>query len=124
MRKLSAAELLKLMSSGATIEKEDVEPMVVEGLATLIEQMREIAETQQQMNQAQCDVMATAVTNLTKALVNFKGGTVDLKPLEKLIEQLKTPPVVEKPNYRFNVQRNTRGFITGMTVAPDTPTLN
>jgi len=123
-RKLSIKELTKLLDGGASIEAPDDQPLMIEGLEDVLNQLRAITEAQQQSVQDQSVAIATALNQLTEALANFKGGTVDMRPLEKLVTAMKTPPPVERPNYQFNVQRNTRGFITGMTVAPQDPTIN
>jgi hypothetical protein len=125
MRKISVKDLAKLLDNGAAVEmSEEAESRQTKVFEDLVVQMQSLQETQQRAVEVQASAMVETVDKLTNALRGFKGGEVDLKPLEKLIDKLNQPTVVEKPNYRFNVQRNTRGFIIGMTVAPDTPTIN
>ena len=123
-RKLSASELLEIVQQGGKVSREQGSSVASEGFTQLMDQMKSLVNSHQQAAEQQRQLMTQVMTRLTEALKDFKGGEVDLKPLESLVAKLTETQHVEKPTYQFHVERNSRGFMTGMTAKPSTPTIN
>jgi hypothetical protein len=124
MRKVTPEELLALINQGAKISREDDEPRVIAGFAELVKQMEALVEAQKQTARAQSELLTAVMGRLAEAMEKFKGGTVDLKPLEALVKQIDASHHVERPRYEFQVKRNQRGLLTGMTASPEKHTIN
>jgi len=118
MRKVSQHELLKLVQSGAELSTEDDAPRVIEGFTDLVTQTKSLVSAHKASAEKQNEVLAVVMDRLSTALEQFRGGDVDLKPLEGLLAEIKAIKQVERPVYQFNVQRNHRGLLTGMTASP------
>lgn len=120
-KKKSAAELLEIIKEGGSVLSKENRS---EEVLNVVEELRKLITIQQSQMAEQQATMNKLIADLTQAIKNFKGGEVDLKPLETLIDKLVAVSVIEKPAYRFDVERNSRGFITTMTAKPSTPTIN
>ena len=118
MRKVNPEELIRMLSEGAEVSRDDDKPKVIEGFDELINQFGIMAAAQEEAAVSQRQLLAAVMERLSEALEQFKGGTVDLKPLESLVRQIEASHQIERPRYDFQVQRNSRGLLTGMTASP------
>lgn len=124
MRKVNPQELLALINQGAEVSREDDEPRVIAGFAELVKQMEALVDAQRQTAQSQAALLTAVMARLSVALEDFRGGTVDLEPLEGLVRQINASHHVERPSYEFEVKRNQRGLLTGMTATPEKHSIN
>ena len=124
MRKVNPQELLALINQGAEVSREDDEPRVIDGFAELVKQMEALVDAQRQTAQSQAALLTAVMARLSVALEDFRGGTVDLEPLEGLVRQINASHHVERPSYEFEVKRNQRGLLTGMTATPEKHSIN
>jgi ATP-dependent Clp protease ATP-binding subunit ClpA len=121
---VSQSRSFEIIQQGGKVSRESESSAIPEGFTQLMDQMKELVNTHQQNIEQQRVLLMKVMERLSEALENFKGGTVDLKPLEALVEKLTTMQHVERPTYEFHVERNSRGFMTGMTAKPSSPTIN
>jgi hypothetical protein len=124
MRRLSPQDLLALVSQGAEVSKKDDKPKVIEGFDALVSQMEAMVKAQKESADSQRELLTAVMGRLSEALEQFKGGTVDLKPLESLVKQIESSHQTERLRYDFQVKRNQRGLLTGMTAIPEKHTIN
>jgi len=124
MRKVNPEELIRMLSEGAEVSHEDDKPKVIEGFDGLVNHLEAMVKAQKESADSQRELLTAVMGRLSEALEQFKGGTVDLKPLESLVRQIESSHQVERPRYDFQVQRNSRGLLTGMTANPAKPTIN
>jgi len=117
-RKISAAELLEILQRGGTITRDQEPTVILECFSRLMNQMRELVNNHQKMMEQRNETMQGVLQKLTVALTNFDGGTVDIEPLRLLVSQMKSAMECKKTEYQFHVERNSRGFITGMVAKP------
>jgi len=111
MRKVSAAELLRVVQDGGEVHQQE-QP----DFDDVLSKLQELVASHQTSVKQQQNQMQGVVTRLANALEDFKGDGIDLSPIETLVKELiATQKPVAKPNYKFHVERNSRGFITGMT---------
>ena len=123
VRSISAAELLEIMGDGGTVERDNA-PEMADVFKDVLSQLQSLIDTQRSQVEEQQALNRDALLQVASALSNFKGGTVDVRPLERLLAKMTTVQDTPRPSYTFDVERNSRGLLTGMTAKPATPVLN
>ena len=119
MPSLSREELEDLKESGAEIE---IEPqrLVVEGLieqlkalvpdnSEVLSEIRKLTEAISNLAAHSTVVECTPTIDCTPRVESVNNVTVDTTPLIQAMDRM-----MQRPNYRFTVHRNNRGFIESM----------
>ena len=123
VRSISAAELLEIMGDGGTVERDNA-PELADVFKDVLSQLQSLIDTQRNQVEEQQALNREALFQVANALNNFKGGTVDVRPLERLLAKMTAVQDAPRPSYVFDVERNSRGLLMGITAKPATPVLN
>lgn len=119
MLKMTRQELHEMEDDGAEFE---IEPqrMVVEGLieqlralvpdnSEVLSEIRRLTEAISNLAAHSTVVECTPQIDCTPIINPVNNVSVDMAPLTQAVERL-----MQRPNYRFTVTRNNRGFIESM----------
>ena len=123
VRSISAAELLEIMGDGGTVERDNA-PELADVFKDVLSQLQSLIDTQRNQVEEQQALNREALLQVASALNNFKGGAANMAPLERLLAKMTAVQNTPRPSYVFDVERNSRGLLTGMTAKPATPVLN
>lgn len=109
---ITEQELNAMRNRGATIKREPREVVSEELNAALKDVSNAITEKRS------VEVVA-AIGELTKAVHSSKTSPTDLSPILSTLTRL-VDAMSNKPTYRFNISRNSKGQMTMVTAIPDT----
>ncbi len=112
-------EIAELRKNNATIvrEKRHIE---IDNLSSAVEAMRQVAFDAAQLQQQNTQTLLAGIDRLAMEVANKDTGLDDLRPiLDQLIElqRLALQPR-PSPEYVFDIQRNSRQYMTQVTARP------
>lgn len=116
---ITGAELAKLKEMGATITRERRE-MAVPALEALGAEFKAMMADKETRAEARHQRLVAAVEGLTRAVTAKSVPVQDLRPvLEQILELQRMamiPPA--RPEYAFEIQRNSRGYMSRVVAKP------
>lgn len=117
---LTEDDIKALEAKGATVTSKNVE-FSFAGMVQLLNQVQQLIDINQAIANKNNTDLVNAVKSLTQAVEKKQFKPQDIKPLVDKINDFKIElPQPPKPvSYTFNIQRNSRGMMTGVTAKPE-----
>lgn len=116
---ITPEEVARLKREGAEILREKRE-VSVDGFGALAQAFTRIAEANEAMAAKRNDDVLEAINRLSKTIEENAPRTYDLRPeLRELIETQRALLIRDSaPEYRFQIKRNSRHFMTEVIASP------
>lgn len=121
---MTKEQLAALKAKGAKLNHEPDKPTELAGMTELVERLTEIASSQQ----LKLEQKRESIRDVLEALVKVMDRpATDMKPIVSLLSSIaiNTKAVVpERCAYKHDIQRNSKGDMTGIISTPDPKSIN